>query len=450
MYESTDRCEGREGCHSEATHACSCGVPVVFLCSDCVINHLKEPFTHSFIPLEQAHYMKRSLIFDEKFIQDLDKYSSLKASIQTYIHKIHSFKEKLEIAKIEVQTILIQEFQSKLKLLNDLETNAIQQLSAIRQRLTATNRFGEEELYKFNTEGLPGIIQDYVEDFNISTYGMRDTIRGIFSVSYAGKAADAEEAKDSDLNLIYYTQRNSKNLMSYNIDTHSVSPINLSSSASSMFNNSSTYILPDGNLMIVGSFVPTHGETYRFNVKTGQCIRLRSLNNPRGLVGLICHDKYLYAIGGCKTTPSKKVERMEWSGNGWRNLPDMKQGRFYVGLVCLDYRIYVIGGANVTSVEYYDIKSNRFYEMSLQVPTGSNMAVMVDDEVYILGSKIVVMNGKMEIVESIIPNVNMMIDCFNSPVVIEKKVYFHSSNSAFILEFDTETRMLREVMPSYA
>ena len=110
MDDYIEICGGRENCSSEITHACGCGIPVVFLCTDCVVSHLKEPFTHNFIPLDQAQLSYRSMNFNSKFRNDLSKYALLKSSIQQYVTTLHSYKEHLKISKIEVLTYINQEF----------------------------------------------------------------------------------------------------------------------------------------------------------------------------------------------------------------------------------------------------------------------------------------------------------------------------------------------------
>jgi hypothetical protein len=433
MNNSSQVCGGRQGCTSEVTHACNCGNPVVFLCTSCIVTHLSEQVIHTFISIEQAKELVKDTQINESFHTNLAKYTVLKASISNYIGCLETYKENLIKTRHEIMSLIEQEFQAKLEYLTAKKTNAVYQLENIMRKMKGLTSGYDEILSIYDDKGIQGLLDDYIPSFEIKTDPIEDAIRKMF--------------RESDTELIYYCTGNSSQLRTYDIHRNSIQTIELVDTIRNKFYNSSTCLLPDGNVMIVGGNKPTHGDTYRFNPKTGQCSKLNPLNNPRGYVNLICHNEYLYAFGGYTGSVSNKSERMKWLGNGWTNLPNMEQPRDCPGIISMDERIYFIGGKS-TSVEYYDILNNTFNLASnVQVDDSYNLAVMRNDKIYTINqSKLKIMSKNFKILEAKDLSCNQDIYVINSCIIEGKNVYFRNSKTGFICLFDIANNSVTELI----
>jgi hypothetical protein len=419
MNNSVEVCGGQRGCSSVVTHACNCGNPVVFLCTNCIVTHLSEPVTHIFISLEQARELVSDSGFNESFHGNLAKYTVLKASIQNYIGRIESYKENLMKVKNDIMTLVEQEFQAKFDLLSDCKRNAAGQLEIIKRRMKTLIKSGDEVLNIYEERGLKGLLPDYIHSFEIKTEALEDATSKMFMISHN--------------ELIYYTQHNSSQLMTFDTGSNRIQRIELGNTITNKFCYSTTCMLPDGNVMIVGRYSPNCGDTYRFNPMTGQCTKLNPLNYPRGYVGLICHDKYLYALGGFDTNKVRRAERMEWAGNGWSILPDMKDTRQYHCIIPIENRIYLIGGLTST-IEFYDVLNNTFNILpNISVNSGYINTALIGDIIYIINqTQLTILNKEFISLETKQLTCGKSIDSMNNQVIRGKKVYFHSTISAYI------------------
>jgi hypothetical protein len=434
MNNSVEICGVGQGCIEEVIYACTCGNPVVFLCAKCVISHLSEPVGHTFISLEQARELVKDTKSNRKFTKTLSEYAILKASIQNYIGSLDTYKEDLIRTKNEIITLIEQEFQAKYELLCDNQASAVAKLEIIKKRMSTFTTGCDKVLRDYDNKGLKGVIDGYIHSFEIRTDELQDAISKMFLISHYDR--------------IYYTRNNSSEILAYDHGSNKIEGYELGNIITHKFNYSSTCILPDGNVMIVGRYDPNHGDTYRFNPISRHCTKLNSLNFNRSLVGLYCHDKYLYAFGGYRN--SNKAERMEWTGDSWDVLPDMKEARYHQGIVYMNDRIYQIGGYGTSSIEYFDILGYSFKLVkNRHVQDGYFNTVMNHDRIYIISkTQIKILTHHLNVDQSIPISFSKTVDSLNNQVIKGNKVYFHSYSSGMLYLFNAQDRSLTEIMSS--
>jgi hypothetical protein len=318
MSNPVETCVGRQGCTSEVTHACNCGNPIVFLCKDCVADHISEPGYHTFISLGKTRELIKNDDLRERYHQDYAKYISIQWHIKNYISSLEIYTDNLIRSKPEVIRLVEQEYQAKLEYLSSKRSSAVAQLENVKERLKNFTPGYDEIFFKYDTNNL---LEDYIVSFEVNIHEFQHSLQRIFQIS--------------SNETIYHAREDSTQIRTYNIAANKIDSINLGTTIVKKFKNTSTCILPNGNVVIVGGMDPCHGDTYVFCPETRQSTKLNPMNIPRGYVGLVCHDRYLYAFGGLNghngNQISRSAERMELGLNGWTNLPNMKKARARFG-----------------------------------------------------------------------------------------------------------------------
>jgi hypothetical protein len=443
MTDFIESCGATEGCSGKVEFACNCGNPVIFLCKGCTMNHLSEPYSHLFISLEQARELIKDQLFSDKFGENIIKYGKIKSSVYAYIRRIQTFKHKIEAFKSEVISMLELECQSKLQHLDKLQESASNQLIHIKKRMKSFTSFSDDLLSQYESKGLNGVLEDYTESLEIHRHMVQSAISNMISISLYQKPPPSL----SETPHIYFTRNSTKELVSYNLITGQPSITDLSSTISANFNYSSTCLTPDGNVMIVGGSTPSLGDTYKFHIDSQICTQLSGLNNPRGWVHLTCAGKYLYAFGGCSGSVSNKAERMEWDGNGWENLPDMKEPRFLCGSCLMGNKIYLFGGQIRNTIEYFDIERSTFTIVpDISIDANYNIVSVMDDSIYIIdSSQLTVMDKEFKIQTTKGPLYNNCFYNLSNTFKIGKDLLFYSHSNQAVMCFDTELREVRKL-----
>jgi hypothetical protein len=456
MSTTLELCGGRSQCQGVISHACNCNNPVVYLCKDCILDHLAHPTAHVFLTLEQARALTLNPLAVDTFCEGLLKYVRLTNSINQYLDQIGKFKESVKSLRLEAIALIEQECTAKLEELNLLENRARFILDLIQQK---TGRFIDSEdelLKKYELNGLKGVIEDYSDCLIIHHQLIKDSIHNMITINSQRSTQEttnhtAEIASLIDNKSLYFTKCKSNELLQYNHESNTVATIDLKDSLVRSFHRSSCSLLPDGNVMIVGCSIPQSGDTYRFSPTTGKCTQLKGLNHPRGSVNLLCNDRYLYAFGGnSKGRGSRKAEKMEWGGNGWHNLADMKESRYYFGSYFREGKIYLIGGTDNSTVEYYDVNTNTFALMpGVSVPMGANLVATYDDKIYMLVHReLMVYSNEFENIETEFEVLDNSITNLSTLITIGNEMVFHCLSNKAILRLDPqkcEIKLLKEL-----
>lgn len=153
MNRCNEICSVCNSCTSSIQYACTCGDPVVFICKDCLVLHLSEQSTHTFISLLQARELVRNRISPEVLNKNLSKYNSIKLQIQKYITKLRTSKQDISEFKHQVITQIEHKCRSSVEILSSLEEKAQTQLQALKSRMKTFADAEDEFLSEFNSRG---------------------------------------------------------------------------------------------------------------------------------------------------------------------------------------------------------------------------------------------------------------------------------------------------------
>jgi hypothetical protein len=247
---------------------------------------------------------------------------------------------------------------------------------------------------------------------------------------------------------IFIAKSNTKRLIKYDCISANTQEFYLETIVSSKFDQSSTCILPNGKIILVGgrnkNESQVHGNTYIFNPTTGACIKTPSLTYHRSLITLYCNDKNVYAIGGFDGFKASSVaERMDWNSLGWKTLPTMKSPRVGCGSYYYDSKLYLFGGANTSSVEYYDFSENGFYLVNnLTVPQGENVVGVIDDRVYVINQHLTVLTQDLKILAEVKNIIRSGLFNISDVVVRGKTLIFYGNKRKRLYSFNSETYKL--------
>lgn len=155
----------------------------------------------------------------------------------------------------------------------------------------------------------------------------------------------------------------------------------------------------DGILYAIGGECESHDGTMyldsceQFNPYKNEWERVCSMAHQRSFVGVVAHDRYVYAIGGEDMTASfNYVECYDPEKDEWLSLPDMRLNRSGAGVAVLDNKIYVVGGhdrqVHHSSVEVYDPIDNTWSFAANMTLARSGVGICVIDNVlYAFGGR---------------------------------------------------------------
>lgn len=445
MNNLVELCGAKPGCTHEIAFACTCGNPVIYLCKECTLMHLTEPFTHTFISLEQARELISDREYSKGFSEYLYKYNNIKSEIQLYIQDIISFKQTIITLQTEIIQIINQECQTKLDSLNILQQKAETQLQQIKKKMQM-NSYGDNLFKIYDQKGMVGILDSYTPKFEINSSSIKAAILSMITIS--SPALEVSNLLLEKSRYIFIPKDNTKTLIQYDSHLHQTSQHDLSDVMMNSFNYSSTCILPDGNVMIVGVY-PRYGDTYRFNPTNKQSTKYSSLKYPRGFVHLYYNDGYLYAFGG-HSPDSDKAERMNLKEDTcWEILPCMNIARCVFGSSYKESLLYLFGGYGSESVEYYDFIKNSFHIVKdLIVPKGGSLIAALDNKLYLINHlELQVLNTDFQILQTVKNPFSNSIFTLSDWGVYGKDIIFYNSHSSTkaVCALDTTTLAIKIV-----
>jgi hypothetical protein len=167
------------------------------------------------------------------------------------------------------------------------------------------------------------------------------------------------------------------------------------------FNETSTCMLPSGDVLIAGFFNPISNEAYIMRTNSWSCIKIPSLEVGRFYIKLFHYSEYVYAFGGRDERASVKiVERFSLSNFNWERLQDMKVARNSCACVGILNKIYIFGGG-ARSIEEFDLKTCTFRMMQLPLDNYYVITAQFDDKILIIGkNSLRILNSNLETIES--------------------------------------------------
>lgn len=465
MDNSTLVCGGSQNCTSSVIFACNCGNPVVFLCKDCVVDHLLISTCHMFVSMSQAKELLKKSEFAENYGEVYGKYLKVKSETLKYIDRLNTFKTSLFGLKQEIITEIEVQIQTDMDKVDTLLQDADKKLNELNTQISEFHSLEDEVLAQYKSEGLQGLIGSFANTLKMDKDSIIQAVKHFVFIGNSEEeespvhdniipAVDKQQETKIDLirkdfkeskRFLFSTKKSTKELIEYDAELNTLTTYDLSSSVTHCFNFSSSCILPDGSVMIVGGQIPYHGDTYSldFSSKVPTCSKYSNLNFPRSGAELIVHGEYLYAFGGSSGKDSPKAERMKWYDNGWSILPDMKEGRNHFGLYKDGSRIYLIGGMG-NNIEYFDTKLSTFTLLpNMHSPGSLFIAGTIDDTIYAVNTKhILVFSKDFRILEAL-KNINpqSVYTCSNK-ITRDSSFMYISHDYSIIYKFDGRSKGL--------
>lgn len=443
MNDYTETCMGNSNCSSQVTFACNCGNPITFLCQPCAIPHLLEPRPHLFLPLDQARRLIRKSSSLPNYEDTYVKYIKIKREILSYLDKLNQFKSQL----ISLKQTLVSEIESYLdsKLDNlDFFIQATQsKLADFNNRTSDITSKNSTVLDRYSQYGIKGILGNLVENLILRNEAVEQALEDLVTIEtcsishaevkiedisddelYIDDLISTREYINSDMNSLFFTKNSTQDLYEYNLISTTLTTYDLSGCINIPFNFTSSCLLPFGSVIISGG-KPTHGNTYIIEISADiTCIKLGDLNTPRYAANMICYEDTVYILGGwIDSQLTNKAEKMMLGDKTWYPIPDMKEARGDFGVFVDRNRIYIIGGRMSSSVEYYDIRMNRFSMMNVEVPVGGIVCGVVDNEIYVIGNDVLqIFSMDFQILESRYNLGNGTPSCCSNVVVRNSKM----------------------------
>lgn len=237
-----------------------------------------------------------------------------------------------------------------------------------------------------------------------------DRYGGICSSLDRFSASDESRGLDfslSDLDplhrYIYIAKQNSKVLIQYDSYDDVCEGFDVSACVIDEFVNTSTCLLPNGDVFIAGGesgdkFV---ANAYIYKVQNSECIQLASLRNPRAFIGLCYFKSKVYAFGGEDLLSSvPTAECYNLNSEKWEILPDMHESRTAPSCISKEDMIYIFSGNSSCSIEVFNSFSNTFILTGILTDSFNTVAFSKDEKIYLICEKdIKILNSELEILE---------------------------------------------------
>lgn len=444
---SPQPCQFALNCPNSAIYSCKCSLLPTFLCNICLPLHLSNLIPHQILKLHHSRYVQTSLPSASFILLD---YQSI---ISTLTSDVNSLTESI-LLLLNTETH-ISECSSHIHHLQNIYDRILTRFSYLNQK------YINYRDYRSSHSSLPlpisfeRLLNDSKSSKFYSTFHLnshKNLSKRLLQLSYIQdsllylKKLPYRCIEDCYLltRYLYHTLHCSRRMCRYDSYLNRFSLYNVCSVVSSDFYRSSVGILPDGNVMIVGGH-PNISNTYRLNTRSGKCTQLKSLNHARGAISLFCYGKYLYAFGGFPD--SRIAERMEWYGNGWERVADMKEARSYFGTYYKDNKLFMLGGERNSSMEYYDFLSNEFIRIrNVVVPDRDNLVIGIRNKVYLVRDQTTtVLSSDLEVIKEVSTKMGNTMWTLNNVIRFGKKAYYWDENLASIKELSEGMNKVREV-----
>ena len=186
---------------------------------------------------------------------------------------------------------------------------------------------------------------------------------------------------------IYIAQDFTRNLIEYDAYCNEYTEISLDRYIDTLFNYTSTTLLPNGNIFISGGLSPegenTCKDAYILVISSLQCTKLPSMNYPRNKHSTICHQDFVYVFGGELNLTS---ERFDLKNNRWEVLPDMSRERYDFSCIGFEDCIYLLGSKFDETIEQLDLKNLKYTVLDNIIYQWGNVSYLVYDRIYILAA----------------------------------------------------------------
>jgi hypothetical protein len=175
-------CGGKYHCTSQVVIACNCGNPVVFLCENCVLPHLRAPHPHLFLQLDQASRILNDAGFSQNYIEVYSKYAKIKAEIGCYVKNLVDFRTRVISFKHEIMRDIEANVDAGIEKIDYLLNYAYKKLSELDETAGKLDRVDEDIMRNYEDKGIEGIIDRYVNIFKVNDERVRKAVRHMITL----------------------------------------------------------------------------------------------------------------------------------------------------------------------------------------------------------------------------------------------------------------------------
>jgi N-acetylneuraminic acid mutarotase len=111
-------------------------------------------------------------------------------------------------------------------------------------------------------------------------------------------------------------------------------------------------IVIDSKILVVGGYVDTETAmepsaiVEQYDPITNKWSKKSEMPTPRGFLGLVLIDNYVYAIAGRVRQDKGPIEQYDYKKNLWTKLEPMPVWRNRFGITAIGNKVYIIGGEN--------------------------------------------------------------------------------------------------------
>jgi hypothetical protein len=317
----------------------------------------------------------------------------------------------------------VQDLRNELK----MKSNILSELEA--QNELIDRLYAEINLLKRNEASLKSLLaQKEIDNKNIAENAKSDSKYAnslLLNMPNLGK------------NYIYIPSRFNQQILQYDVESGKQNTI-VMPTLNRDFEDTSTCVLPNGDVMIAGFDNPISGEVYLYSVSSKEFITLPPLNYPRCRVALYYYREYVYAFGGVN---SKRAERYSLLNNSWEILHDMNYPRGSLSCVGISDKIYLFKGGkefieafNTISLNFigYKIKSSDYHSSNFGV------AYRLNDKIYLLSKNLIqIYDTKLTRLSEYSKTYKNKHYTVQNIAQLEKSIYYYNEYTHTIEKIDT-------------
>jgi hypothetical protein len=170
------KCGGTDTCVSPIVIACSCGLPVVYLCQSCISNHVLGPGNHLLVNLDQAQQLLTNQRISDNYQEAHLNQLKIKSNILTYIQSLKEFKAHILSCKLEVVEHIEKTIDSNVARLDVMLENTYNQLNNLRESHLSNS------LSEYEGTWLEGLLGDYIYNMILNVNEVRSAIENMIII----------------------------------------------------------------------------------------------------------------------------------------------------------------------------------------------------------------------------------------------------------------------------
>jgi hypothetical protein len=180
-------CRGRGDCLNPIAIACNCGIPIVFLCKECISRHVLNPGNHRLVHLKQVQQYLSTSSSSDHYEESQIRYLKIKSKILEYINSLKEFKAKITVFRFEIINQIERIIESKVEQIDSVIDQSYIKLYDLNKE--AENRI----LIKYEETGLDGFIDNYIYNMNLNIEDVNRTLISMITLETRNSPQDKRE-----------------------------------------------------------------------------------------------------------------------------------------------------------------------------------------------------------------------------------------------------------------